>query len=1085
MALSTGHVAGQLRHLIYYHLDNNLIRNALFLASRLHAYEPRSFEAQYLLALCHLHNGEVKAAYECSQPTGARGLHAGCAYVYAQACLDLGKYQEGVAALERSKSSWASKNHWNKHNETQRQHLPDAAAVYCLRGKLYHAHKDMENAVDSYVTSLKLNPFMWDAFLGLCSAGVGVHVPNIFQLSPELLAIISSSSKDLDTLSEHISPTEGAFPVQTTGHSGIDPFTATSARGDHEPPTYGSSALWEKLNGSSVSVASTVPPVIHHEGMETPGGQSSGSEDFRIANGVTDPEPPLAPMRKNRTIQAMSLDHTGHPAPKMRPTGIRPRPKPRTESDEPPVATSGREPPPAPRIADRKRTVSGQVAHPLPPQPVEPGAPQRRSIRLFNQIKPATSKPFNPNLNDETERDVRDVKEVKKVRGATKGRNGANSGVGRVVSGNRKPMEAYDSDGREHHRIPPVPPLPRSTEKTKEIDALNWLLGLFTKLASGYFSLSRYKCPEAIQHFNSLSQGQRETPWVLAQLGRAYFEQAMYTDAAKYFARVQSLAPSRLEDMEIYSTVLWHLKNDVELAYLAHQLLEVDRLSPQAWCAVGNSFSHQRDHDQALKCFKRATQLNPEFAYAFTLQGHEYVSNEEYDKALDAYRNGIKADARHYNAWYGLGTVYDKMGKLNDAEQHFRNAAMINPTNAVLICCIGLVLEKNENPRNALVHYEKACSLAPHSILARFRKARVLMKLHEYQFALVELKILKDMAPDEANVHYLLGKLYKTMHDKANAIKHFTTALNLDPKAAQFIKDAMESIDDEEMEDDDFSTVCCVNPTAMSIGSYILSSISSFVVVTASLFAIGQKVPRAAFVARCLAAYGSLLFCAAYGVLASIVLRLVGYGRVSQWATARSFKWVMRFTTGVRFEITEGEEYLSTRPAIFVGNHQTELDVLMLGHIFPPYCSVTAKKSLRMVPFLGWFMWLSRTVFIDRANRATAMKAFDGAVDEMRTHRQSVFIFAEGTRSYSDEPTLLPFKKGAFHLAVKAGVPIVPVVVENYSHILSTSNLTPADVDQLTQSTRDSMLNTIMEMAQTQEEKVESRTNGVSTAVEI
>lgn len=223
----------------------------------------------------------------------------------------------------------------------------------------------------------------------------------------------------------------------------------------------------------------------------------------------------------------------------------------------------------------------------------------------------------------------------------------------------------------------------------------------------------------------------------------------------------------------------------------------------------------------------------------------------------------------------------------------------------------------------------------------------------------------------------------------------------------------------------------------MSISSYILSGISSFVVVTLSLFALGQKVPRAAFVARCLAAYGSLLLCAVYGVIASIFLRLVGYGRVSQWATARSFKWVMRYTTGVRFEFIEGEEYLSTRPAVFLGNHQTELDVLMLGYIFPPYCSVTAKKSLRNIPFLGWFMALSRTVFIDRANRETALKAFDGAVEEMKTHRQSVFIFPEGTRSYSDEPTLLPFKKGAFHLAVKAGVPIVPIVVENYSHILS------------------------------------------------
>ncbi|RAL02302.1 1-acylglycerol-3-phosphate O-acyltransferase SLC1 [Aspergillus ibericus CBS 121593] len=292
----------------------------------------------------------------------------------------------------------------------------------------------------------------------------------------------------------------------------------------------------------------------------------------------------------------------------------------------------------------------------------------------------------------------------------------------------------------------------------------------------------------------------------------------------------------------------------------------------------------------------------------------------------------------------------------------------------------------------------------------------------------------------------------------------------------------------------------------MSVFSYIASGISSFVVVTLSLFAIGQKVPRAAFVARCLAAYGSLLLCATYGVVASIVLRLAGYGRISQWATARSFKWVMRYTTGVRFNVIEGAEHLTTRPAVFIGNHQSELDVLMLGTIFPPYCSVTAKKSLRHIPFLGWFMALSRTVFIDRANRETAVKAFDSAADEMRNHRQSVFIFAEGTRSYSDSPELLPFKKGAFHLAVKAGVPIVPVVTENYSHVLSprnlrfeagtikikvlppisTEGLTPADVDALTKSTRESMLKTLLELAEREDLETEAvAANGKSTSVEL
>ena len=145
----------------------------------------------------------------------------------------------------------------------------------------------------------------------------------------------------------------------------------------------------------------------------------------------------------------------------------------------------------------------------------------------------------------------------------------------------------------------------------------------------------------------------------------------------------------------------------------------------------------------------------------------------------------------------------------------------------------------------------------------------------------------------------------------------------------------------------------------------------------------------------------------------------------------------MRLATGVRFEIVEGQEYLKTRPCVLIGNHQSELDVLLLGAIFPKYCSVTAKSSLKKIPFLGWFMALSGTVFIDRGDREGAVKAFERAAEEMRGERQSVFIFPEGTRTYADGPWMGGFKKGAFHFAVKAGVDVVPVVCANYWGVLS------------------------------------------------
>jgi lysophosphatidate acyltransferase len=222
--------------------------------------------------------------------------------------------------------------------------------------------------------------------------------------------------------------------------------------------------------------------------------------------------------------------------------------------------------------------------------------------------------------------------------------------------------------------------------------------------------------------------------------------------------------------------------------------------------------------------------------------------------------------------------------------------------------------------------------------------------------------------------------------------------------------------------------------------AYPLYGFLAYTLTTISLFGLSMALPMQplpSFLARCLSSYLSLLLSATYGVFASIALRTVGYGRISQHATGRCFANLMRLSTGVTFTIVSGQEHLTARPAVFIGNHQTELDVLFLGWIFPPYCAVTAKRSLKWVPVLGWFMALSGTVFIDRSNRHTAMAAFDGAAEEMRREGQSVFIFPEGTRSYYEKPGLLPFKKGAFHLAVKAQVPVVAVVAENYSFLLN------------------------------------------------
>jgi 1-acyl-sn-glycerol-3-phosphate acyltransferase len=97
----------------------------------------------------------------------------------------------------------------------------------------------------------------------------------------------------------------------------------------------------------------------------------------------------------------------------------------------------------------------------------------------------------------------------------------------------------------------------------------------------------------------------------------------------------------------------------------------------------------------------------------------------------------------------------------------------------------------------------------------------------------------------------------------------------------------------------------------------------------------------------------------------------------------------------------------------------------------PKQTSIMAKKSLQYTP-LGPFMTMSGAIFVDRGNNARAVQSLAAAGELMKRLRVSLWMFPEGTRSSSENPEMLPLKKGGFHLAIQAGIPIIPIVTENY-----------------------------------------------------
>ena len=131
---------------------------------------------------------------------------------------------------------------------------------------------------------------------------------------------------------------------------------------------------------------------------------------------------------------------------------------------------------------------------------------------------------------------------------------------------------------------------------------------------------------------------------------------------------------------------------------------------------------------------------------------------------------------------------------------------------------------------------------------------------------------------------------------------------------------------------------------------------------------------------------------------------------------------------GIELNVS-GEEHLwSHRPAVFIFNHQSWLDGMIIMKLLRQDTTAVAKKEVSRQPVMGQIAWLMNMAFVDRGNTAQAKAALEPVVERVR-EGYSLAISPEGTRSPT--PRVGRFKTGAFHMAMQSGVPIVPIVIRN------------------------------------------------------
>lgn len=199
--------------------------------------------------------------------------------------------------------------------------------------------------------------------------------------------------------------------------------------------------------------------------------------------------------------------------------------------------------------------------------------------------------------------------------------------------------------------------------------------------------------------------------------------------------------------------------------------------------------------------------------------------------------------------------------------------------------------------------------------------------------------------------------------------------------------------------------------------------------------ALADGVPRVSFWTR-LMFFWALSWAAVVTVPCTAVLLVHNAFR----PTAKTFKrWATLWAhlilcgAGVKVVSEVRARLRDDEPVVYVVNHQNELDIVTLLAGIPYPFGFMAKAELRRVPFLGSVLKRTACLFVDRSDARRAVQSIREAAEQIR-EGHSVLIFCEGERSFSRD--LLPFLRGAFLLAVEAGVPLVPVtVVDNY-HVL-------------------------------------------------
>lgn len=182
-----------------------------------------------------------------------------------------------------------------------------------------------------------------------------------------------------------------------------------------------------------------------------------------------------------------------------------------------------------------------------------------------------------------------------------------------------------------------------------------------------------------------------------------------------------------------------------------------------------------------------------------------------------------------------------------------------------------------------------------------------------------------------------------------------------------------------------------------------------------------------------------------FGLLAILSIPIDKGGRLFH-ANARNWAHAVLRLCGIRVSIRGVEKILPFRHYVYVSNHASAFDIPAIIAAVPDQIRIVYKKELEKIPIFGWGLRWGSYIGIERSGSRDVLKSLDRAAAMIRDGA-SVLLYAEGTRTM--DGLLQPFKRGAFALAVRAGVPVVPLTINGSYSILRKHSIVvrPGDVE--------------------------------------